>query len=77
MLSGVAIKAGVFPLLRLAPLMDGVDITVRLLGLGTAVLGVTFAMFEADIKRIFALSTIWSVGALMVGLLGVRKGSLS
>ena len=65
MLSGVAIKAGVFPLLRLAPLMDGVDITVRLLGLGTAVLGVTFAMFEADIKRIFALSTISQLGFVL------------
>jgi multicomponent Na+:H+ antiporter subunit D len=64
-LSGVAIKAGVFPLLRLALLMDSVDTTVRLLGLGTAVLGVAFAMFEADIKRIFALSTISQLGFVL------------
>ncbi|NEQ32091.1 MAG: cation:proton antiporter [Leptolyngbya sp. SIO4C5] len=65
MLSGVAIKTGVFPLLRLAQLMDSMDTTIRLLGLGTAVLGITFAMFETDIKRIFALSTISQMGFVL------------
>jgi multicomponent Na+:H+ antiporter subunit D len=65
MLSGVAIKAGVFPLLRCAQLVDSVDLTVRIFGLGTALLGVFFAIFEKDIKRLFALSTISQMGFVL------------
>lgn len=65
MLSGIAIKAGIFPLLRLAELVDGIDVTVRVLGIGTAFLGVSFAIFERDIKRIFALSTVSQMGFVL------------
>lgn len=41
--------------------------TVRLLGLGTAVLGVTFAMFEADIKKSLAILALgWLAHVLLV-----------
>jgi len=65
MLSGVVVKAGVYPLLRFAMLVDDLDLLVRLFGTGTALLGVTFAIFERDIKRMFALSTISQVGFVL------------
>ena len=65
LLSGVAIKAGIFPLLRFAPLLDSIDSAVRIVGLGTALLGVSFAIFEKDIKRIFALSTVSQMGFIL------------
>ncbi|MGD1859300.1 MAG: cation:proton antiporter [Leptolyngbyaceae cyanobacterium] len=65
MLSGVAIKAGIFPLLRCAELLDSVDVMVRVFGIGTALLGVFFAIFERDIKRLFALSTISQMGFVL------------
>ncbi len=65
MLSGVAIKAGIFPLVRCAQMIDSIDPIVRLFGLGTAFLGVSFALFEKDIKRIFAFSTISQMGFVL------------
>ncbi|MEM6520790.1 MAG: cation:proton antiporter [Cyanobacteria bacterium P01_D01_bin.71] len=65
MLSGVAIKAGIFPLLRCAELVDSVDVMVRVFGIGTALFGVSFAIFERDIKRVFALSTISQMGFVL------------
>jgi multicomponent Na+:H+ antiporter subunit D len=65
LLSGVAIKAGIFPLLRLAPLLDSIDIAIRVFGVGTAFLGAFFAIFEKDIKRIFALSTVSQMGFIL------------
>lgn len=65
MLSGVAIKAGIFPLLRCAELLPEVDVTVRVFAVGTALFGVSFAIFERDIKRLFALSTISQMGFVL------------
>lgn len=65
MLSGVAIKAGIFPLVRCAQMIDSIDPVVRLFGLGTAFLGVSFALFEKDVKRIFAFSTISQMGFVL------------
>ncbi|MBD2258963.1 cation:proton antiporter [Pseudanabaena sp. FACHB-2040] len=64
-LSGVAIKAGIFPLVRCAQMLDSVDPIIRLFGLGTAFLGISFALFEKDIKRILAFSTISQVGFVL------------
>ncbi|NEQ42725.1 MAG: cation:proton antiporter [Leptolyngbya sp. SIOISBB] len=65
MLSGVAIKAGIFPLLRCAELLEGVNVVIRVFAMGTALLGVFFAIFERDIKRVFALSTISQMGFVL------------
>lgn len=65
LLSGVAIKAGILPLVRCAQMFDSIDPMVRLFGLGTAFLGVSFALVEKDIKRIFAFSTISQVGFVL------------
>ena len=65
MLSGVAIKAGIFPLLRCAELLEGVNVVIRVFAMGTALLGVSFAIFERDIKRVFALSTISQMGFVL------------
>jgi len=65
MLSGVAIKAGIFPLLRCAELLEGVNVTIRIFAVGTALFGAFFAIFERDIKRVFALSTISQMGFVL------------
>jgi len=65
MLSGIAIKAGIFPLLRCAELFADVDVIVRVLAMGTALFGVSFALFERDVKRLFALSTISQMGFVL------------
>ena len=46
MLSGVVVKAGVFPLVRCALTIPEIDPIVRLFGVGTALLGVGYAVFE-------------------------------
>lgn len=65
MLSGSVIKAGVFPLVRCALMMESIDPTVRLFGVGTALLGVTYAIFEKDTKRMLAFSTISQLGFIL------------
>ena len=65
MLSGVAVKAGIFPLLRCAELLEGVDVVLRVFAMATALFGVFFAIFERDIKRVFALSTISQMGFVL------------
>jgi multicomponent Na+:H+ antiporter subunit D len=62
LLSGVVVKAAVFPLVRCALLIDELDPIVRFFGVGTALLGVTYAVFEKDTKRTLAFSTISQMG---------------
>ncbi|YAF93914.1 MAG: cation:proton antiporter [Nodularia sp. CChRGM 3473] len=66
MLSGVVVKTGVFPLVRCALMVEEVDPIVRIFGVGTALLGVVYAVFEKDTKRTLALSTISQLGWLLV-----------
>lgn len=66
LLSGIVIKAGIFPLLRCAMIYPELGPTLRLLGIGTALLGVAYAMFEKDTKRMLAWSTISQVGFMLV-----------
>ena len=65
MLSGVVVKAGVFPLLRCALLLEEIEPTVRMFGVATALLGVSYAMFERDTKRTLAFSTISQLGFVL------------
>ena len=65
LLSGVVVKTGVFPLLRLALLVPEIDPIVRIFGVGTALLGVSYAVFEKDSKRMLAFSTISQLGFIL------------
>ncbi len=65
LLSGVVVKAGVFPLVRCALLVEELDPLVRAFGVATALLGVVYALVETDAKRVLALSTVSQVGWVM------------
>lgn len=65
LLSGVVVKTGVFPLLRFAMVVPELDPIVRIFGVGTALLGVSYAVFEKDTKRMLAFSTISQLGFIL------------
>ncbi len=65
LLSGVVVKAAVFPLVRCALIFDDVEPVVRIFGVATAVLGVAYAVFEKDIKRMLAFSTVSQLGFIL------------
>ncbi len=65
MLSGIVVKAGVYPLVRCALILDEVDPIVRLFGVGTALLGVCYAVFEKDTKRMLAFHTVSQLGFIL------------
>ncbi len=65
LLSGVVVKAGVFPLARMALLVGELDPLVRFFGVATALLGVAYAMVEKDTKRMLAFHTISQMGFVL------------
>ncbi|NJK61531.1 MAG: cation:proton antiporter [Synechococcaceae cyanobacterium SM2_3_1] len=65
LLSGVVVKAGVFPLVRCAQLVPDLQPLLAIISLGSAVLGVSYALFEQDSKRLLAWSTISQVGFIL------------
>ena len=65
LLSGVVVKAGVLPLVRCALLVEEVDPPIRIFGVGTALLGVGYAVFEKDTKRMLAFHTISQLGFIL------------
>jgi len=65
MLSGVVIKAGVFPLVRCALLLEEINPIVRILGGATALFGVSYAIWQQDTKRTLAFSTVSQLGFIM------------
>lgn len=65
LLSGVVVKAGVFPLLRCALMIEEINPIVRFFGVSTALLGVGYAVFEKDTKRILAFHTISQLGFVL------------
>ncbi|MEM9769086.1 MAG: cation:proton antiporter [Cyanobacteria bacterium P01_D01_bin.71] len=65
MLSGVVVKTGIFPLARWALMFPEIDPIVRLFGVGTAVLGVGYAVFEKDAKRMLAFHTVSQLGFVL------------
>ncbi|MGB3655295.1 MAG: cation:proton antiporter [Rivularia sp. (in: cyanobacteria)] len=71
LLSGVVVKAGVYPMVRCALIVEDIDPIVRSFGVATAFLGVIYALFENDTKRVLASSTIsqlgWILAAPLVG----------
>ena len=65
MFSGVVVKAGVFPLVRCALMLEEIDPIVRFFGISTALFGVGFAVFEKDTKRMLAFHTISQLGFVL------------
>ncbi|MDY6936863.1 MAG: cation:proton antiporter [Cyanobacteriota bacterium] len=66
MLSGVVIKSGVFPLVRCALMFEEIGPTLQIFSIATAFLGVSYAIFERDTKRMLAASTISQLGFVLV-----------
>ncbi|AFY37411.1 multisubunit sodium/proton antiporter, MrpD subunit [[Leptolyngbya] sp. PCC 7376] len=65
MLSGVVVKAGIFPLLRCGIVVPDLDPWLRFFGMATVLLGIAFAILETDAKRLLAFSTISKLGLLL------------
>jgi multicomponent Na+:H+ antiporter subunit D len=65
LLSGVVVKAGVYPLVRCALIVEELDPLIRLFGVGTALLGVFYAVFEKDTKRMLAFHTVSQLGFVL------------
>ncbi|MBI2408460.1 MAG: NADH-quinone oxidoreductase subunit H [Gemmatimonadetes bacterium] len=71
MLSGVALKIGVYGLVRFAgwlPTPPEAGWVVATLGVTSAVLGVAFALGQHDIKRLLAYHSVENVGIILIGL---------
>lgn len=65
LLSGVVVKAGVYPLVRCALMVNELDPLIRIFGVGTALLGVFYAVFEKDAKRMLAFHTVSQLGFIL------------
>ncbi|MEB3359648.1 MAG: cation:proton antiporter [Synechococcales bacterium] len=65
LLSGVVIKAGVFPLVRCALLVEEVGPILQIFSVATVLLGVSYAILERDTKRMLASSTISQLGFVL------------
>ena len=65
MLSGIVVKAGVFPLIRCASIVPEVDPVISILGVAAALFGVIYAIFEKDTKRTLAFSTASQLGFIL------------
>jgi multicomponent Na+:H+ antiporter subunit D len=65
LMSGIVVKAGVLPMVRCALLLEEIDSLVRIFGVGTAVLGVSYAVFEKDAKRMLAFHTVSQLGFIL------------
>ena len=70
-LSGVAIKLGIYGLVRFSgwlPVPEAAAWTVAALGLASAVLGVAFALGQHDLKRLLAYHSVENIGIILIGL---------
>ena len=72
-LSGVALKMGVYGLVRFSdwlPVPAAAGWTLLCLGTTGAVLGIAFSLAQNDLKRLLAYSSVENVGIILVGLGG-------
>jgi hydrogenase-4 component B len=81
-MSGVAIKLGLYGILRFSgwlPVPAAAAETVIVFGAASAVLGIAFALAQNDLKRLLAYCSVENMGILMIGvgaaLLGSAHGS--
>ncbi|MHB1307944.1 MAG: proton-conducting transporter transmembrane domain-containing protein, partial [Limisphaerales bacterium] len=70
-LSGVAIKMGIYGIVRFSgwlPVPSGAGEVVAALGLLSAVLGVAFALGQHDLKRLLAYHSVENIGIILLGV---------
>lgn len=65
LLSGIVVKAGVYPLVRCALMVEEVAPIVEIFGVGTALMGVFCAVLEKDSKRMLAFHTVSQLGFIL------------
>ncbi|MCU0550817.1 MAG: cation:proton antiporter, partial [Leptolyngbya sp. Prado105] len=65
LLSGVVVKASMLAMIRCALILDEIDPIVRIFGVATTLLGVFYAVFERDTKRMLAFSTVSQLGFII------------
>ncbi|HET9952189.1 MAG TPA: proton-conducting transporter membrane subunit [Candidatus Eisenbacteria bacterium] len=71
LLSGVALKIGIYGLMRFSgwlPVPHAAAWTVAALGVASAVLGVAFALGQHDLKRLLAYHSVENIGIILIGL---------
>ncbi|HEU5061181.1 MAG TPA: proton-conducting transporter membrane subunit [Kofleriaceae bacterium] len=71
LMSGVLIKLGVYGLVRTALLVSPgawFAVALMLLGVAGAVAGIALALYQRDIKRVLAYSSVENVGVVLLGL---------
>ncbi|ACB75738.1 proton-conducting transporter membrane subunit [Opitutus terrae] len=70
-LSGVALKMGIYGLVRFSgwlPVPVAAGWVIALLGVASAVLGVAFALGQHDLKRLLAYHSVENIGIILIGL---------
>jgi multicomponent Na+:H+ antiporter subunit D len=65
LMSGIVVKASVLPLLRCAGISEEINTIVNIFGVGTALMGVSYAVLEKDTKRMLAFHTISQLGFIL------------
>jgi hydrogenase-4 component B len=71
MLSGMALKMGIYGLVRFSgwlPVPAAAAWTIAGLGVISAVLGVAFALGQHDLKRLLAYHSVENIGIILIGL---------
>jgi multicomponent Na+:H+ antiporter subunit D len=66
LLSGVVVKIGLLPLIRLESYSPDLAEIIRMAGFGGVFTGLGLAFFQRDIKRLLACSTISQVGFILI-----------
>jgi len=72
-MSGVAIKIGVYGIVRFSgwlPMPAGAGNVILGIGATSALLGIAFAMAQNDLKRLLAYCSVENVGIILIGLGG-------
>ncbi len=70
-MSGVAIKMGIYGLVRFTgwlPMPQGAGWVIIALGLASCILGVAFALGQHDLKRLLAYHSVENIGIILLGL---------
>ncbi|MHB1311275.1 MAG: proton-conducting transporter transmembrane domain-containing protein [Gemmatimonadaceae bacterium] len=71
LMSGVAIKVGIYGLVRFTgwlPTPPGAGWVLAVLGVASAVFGVAFALGQHDLKRLLAYHSVENIGIILIGL---------
>ena len=71
LMSGVLIKLGIYGLLRTAVLVPAgswFGVTLMILGVAGALLGIALAVYQRDLKRVLAYSSVENIGIVLIGL---------